>query len=248
MKRLPILVLMILATLGADCPFEGYYAGGSIGLLTSSASLRQISPLLIGEFVEDRTLNDQRVTVCNATLWGEGFVGWGCLLCDPFYLGGRLGANVSSGEVVGESAISFPPTEQVSRKTLRSQRARISMNNVEPTVDLKGGWIPCDTTMLFGFIGLSYNHITMTLEQSFDLFETVTRRSVAGDVLGIRFGAGIEQLFCCRYALILSYTYTSYPTRHHERQVPLEPDDTVTLLLRARPIRQVASIGLAYYF
>jgi hypothetical protein len=247
MKRLPILVLMIVATLGAECPFAGFYGGGSIGLLTSSASLRQISPLLIGEIIEDPALNDQRTTVCNTTLWGEGFVGWGCLLCDPFYLGGRLGANVSSGEVVGESAISFPPFE-ADPETLRRQRARISMNNVEPTIDIKGGWIPCDTTMLFGFIGLSYNHITMTLEQSFDLLETVNRTTAASDVLGFRFGAGIEQLFCCRYALILSYTYTSYPTRCHQRQIPRGSNDPITLLLRARPIRQVASIGLAYYF
>jgi hypothetical protein len=246
MKR-HLLALMLVTTLGADGAFDGLYGGGSIGLLTSSASVRQISPMLDAESITVGSVNQQRVIACDSTLWGELYLGYGCRFCSCFYLGGRLGANFSGGEVVAESSYDVPPFEQ-DPGSKRAQRARIEMNDVEPTLDAKGGWLPCDSTMVFGLLGLSLNRVTLTVERALEPVQLLDIASVASHVLGLRVGLGVEQLFCCHYGLSLAYVYTFYPRRHQERLVPVSESLSGLQTTRASPARQTASIGLAYYF
>jgi opacity protein-like surface antigen len=260
--RCVLIALVGGATLSAsvlDClsgpGFQGLYGGASIGAQNFGSSVNQEFNAVLGTGETPPPFN-LRVSVdpCKVGVWGEIFVGYGCTPCDWLYLGARLGSNFSSSELVvtakGAAIFEETPLEP-------SLVGRFKMNSVEPTLDAKPGFVFCEDTMLFGLIGVALNRAEADLNFLLRFvvseeaqFSLDSNHRTSDDVWGARFGFGLERLICCRYGLCVTYVYTVYPSKQGSIGDPqaLLLDEVGQLLVRMRPSRQVASIGLSYYF
>jgi hypothetical protein len=222
----------------------GFYAGTGIGVVTDVVSLEQGAPSLLAEQRNIAFVNSQRGDVCDTRLWGELYVGYNFSFFRCLHAGLRLGANFTTGELTSRAA--WDPGAE--RMTLT---ATIRQNHVEPTLDVRGGFIPCHDLLLFVLGGAAYNRIELTQVRLIPQLQLTRSFSTASDLIGWRVGLGLEKLFCCRYGLSFSYIHAYYPTRHQAQTLAVELDPeqpTRVEALRARLSRRIATLGFSYYF
>jgi opacity protein-like surface antigen len=251
MKQFLVAMLVGSATLSAgffDClcgpGFEGAYGGVAVGIQTLNADVTTSTNLITD--VDAGILLSLNDRMCQNNVSVDLFVGYGLVLCDHFYVGGRVGVNLaqkrlqqhSNLEIIEEISVGFGGVRQV------------DLNYAEPTLDLKGGLIFCDNVMFFGLVGASYNQLTLTHGDFFppEAELDISALSSTANVVGVRVGGGVEYLLGCRYGINLSYLYTFYPGTSGRQNVPIGGQSSFDRTIRASPSSQTASVGLNYYF
>ncbi len=114
--------------------------------------------------------------------WGEIYAGYGCQFCprkclSP-YLGVRIGGNFSRSHLSTHLPLSVVTDAAIDVSSFTSSVAldlclKTHLKTAELTLDAKPGVVLCRNTMLFGLLGVAFNHakasLSDTLSASVDL-------------------------------------------------------------------------------
>ncbi len=244
-----------------DCCDNGFdgrtYLGASIGVSTQTAKHRfDTQGTFLGNFGFETLFDHNSVHNYSIRPWGELFAGWG-RQCACFYWGARLGVNFSGNQRENLRFEDLTPTldgDAFLADTLREKHCA-----AEFTFDFKPGWVFCSRNMVFGIIGGAVNrhelkgtsqltNLPAISPPGQTLFSTVnvSRRKTS---VGLRTGLGFEYMICGCWSLQMTYVYTWYQKLHASKSVLTSQSyPHIARFSVAEKGKQVASIGLSYYF
>ncbi len=246
---------------GARCgSFDGFYSGAAIGVATGRASFHMSATNQLTGRLNDTGIFSIDSKNSKYSPWGELFAGWG-RQCSAFYWGGRLALNFSRFNPqfhIHASDTTAPGNASVDF-SLASR-----MNTTEFTFDFKPGWAPgftwifCPRWMIYGILGGAVNKVR--LETITNASEQIgTRVTATGDIkfkkertrVGFHTGVGFETEFTSCLKLQLAYLFTYYGKMHLSRLAATTiSGETIidTIDFKASATKQVASVGLVFYY
>jgi opacity protein-like surface antigen len=240
--------LVLFSLVGSLSAFSGLHVGGNVGVAGDFASFEAAT--FVPEGGEPFVGQGLKSEGCKRRLAGELYLGYGCEVGCGFYLGGRLGINFASSQVASTAKRLTPRSVETFENAVA-----LETNSVEPTLDVRPGYILCDDTMLYGLIGIAYSWVELQgrgdLLFTQEILGSTGIQRTGSNGVGARFGLGLERLFCGCYGINLSYVYTLYPKQHLKADTVFNTgsaDLDLALRVRARPSKQMALIGLSYYF
>lgn len=219
----------------ADCPFSGFYGGVQVG--GSFVSGRESvgtsgATTVLGESGNIGTFSHRAFK--RNSFAGEFFLGYGCDICDEFYLGAELfvkGARATatnSDDANGSTTISPNVAIRVLPEvTLSQDIATQTQSRLRPWefgIDFRPGFVFCKNAMLYGRVGVAFNRMSVRTSTTYTsglavaavppISVTFPTNSLIVDnhrnLAGLRLGLGLEKALCENLTLRTDYVYTHY--------------------------------------
>ena len=251
------------------CDFIGFYAGISGGATYTIGKQNISSPT---------TFNQSNTTTINlinnnhvAQVHGTGGINLGySYVWGWFYLGAELGGYYAPAHLTQDSLFSLHTTD-AETGTPRMMgdltvNSKLKVKKWEWTADLMPGVLLCDSFLLFGRVGVTYNkmnlqtnslfHITSAtnlppFDLSFPLLSSSNKNRAA-----LRLGLGLSHYISDNIVLNANYIYTYYGKVDLIGETPITiPQGARQLITRGlnsnaniRVQRYAFTLGLNYYF
>jgi opacity protein-like surface antigen len=255
---------------GASWPFGGAfnraYWGIAGGPTFNEARANMFSSVTFLTTFGPLTIENTNHNVVEQTRgYGETFLGWGFQWMRWLYLGGRFGINCSSFTAKSSNTLFYTeplPPEAIEGSYTLINKVEARLDRVEFIFDFKPGLVFHNKAMLYGVIGGATDYERLNVRSYFEFidfsfFFATTQQSEhfnrARDVLGLRCGLGLEYLLSWHLSLHVSYIST-----HYGKVSAFEIFNSITNSgtvengrierYSIKPRRQVAEIGLSWYF